>query len=284
MLRELLSLIPQNIVDRPPLVLLGAAGAGVVLALAGARFSRAIVTLTAVGAGAFLGLHLPAWMGWSIDAIGAAFCGAIVLGVSGFVLHRAWLGLLLSGLLATYAATFTWILRGGGAWKLPPWDGSQDVVAMLSALWRSLPGTMYSALPIALLGGLVIGLLLSIYFPRTTRVAFYTLLGGGLLAVGGALACRKLWPQTYSQLPADLTFELSAALIFLLISSCIQWLLLPRVARVAAAASENCSDDNADEADNPALMAPSFATAAFPIDQKRQETSVRRQRLPASQS
>src|SRR5437763_7546556 len=103
MLREVLSLLPQNLVDRPPMVLLGAAGAGAILALVGARFSRAIVTLTAVGLGAFLGLHGPAWMGWSIDTIGAAFCGAIVLGLSGFILHRAWLGLRLAGLVATDA-------------------------------------------------------------------------------------------------------------------------------------------------------------------------------------
>jgi len=284
MLREALTYIPQNIADRPPMVLLAIAGAGAVLALTGARYSRAIVTLTAVGAGAFLGLHLPAWMGWKLDAIGSAFCGAIVLGLSGFVLHRAWLGILLASLLSTYCGAITWIVRGATTWKLPQWDNSQDSVAMLQALWRSLPGNLNPSLPIAIFAGLAAGLLLAIYLPRFTRIAFYTLLGGGALSIAGGLALQKQWPQSYQELTSDLPLELSAILIFALFSMGIQWLLLPRVAKVSNAASENSSDDNADDAENAELLRPGFATSAFPIDEKRQETATRRQHVATSQS
>ena len=284
MLREALSSLPQNVVDRPPMILFAVAAAGAVLALVGGRFSRAIVTLTAVGAGTFLGLHLPAWMGWKLDPIGGAFCGAIVLGLSGFVIHRAWIGLLLATLLAGYAGAITWIMRGATTWKLPPWDNSQDAIAVLSSIWRSLPATLNPSLPIALFAGLAAGLLLAIYLPRGARVAFYTFLGGGALAIAGGLACQKVWPQRYQELTSDLPLELSAALIFVLVSFGIQWLTLPRVARAAKTASENSEDGDADDAENPALDPPSFATAAFPIDQKRQETATRRQHITASQS
>src|SRR5580765_7333399 len=50
---------------------------GAVLWLAGSRFSRSLVTLLAVSVGAVVGMHLPGWMGWSVDAMGVAFCGAL---------------------------------------------------------------------------------------------------------------------------------------------------------------------------------------------------------------
>jgi hypothetical protein len=284
MLREALIYIPQSIADRPAAMLLTVAGTGAMLALSGARFSRAIVTLAAVGAGAFLGLHLPAWMGWKLDPIGGAFCGAIVLGLSGFVLHRAWMGILLASLLSSYCGAITWILRGGPTWKLPQWDGAQDSVANLQALWRSLPANLYPSLPIALFAGLAAGLIAAIYLPRFTRVAFFTLLGGGALMIAGGLSLQKQWPQRYEELTSDLPLELSAILIFVLLSMAIQWLLLPRVGKVGAAASENSGDDNVDDAENDEVSPPGFATSAFPIDQKRQETANRRQRMTASQS
>src|SRR5206468_9593604 len=72
--------------------------AGFVLWLAGSRFSRSLVTLLAVTVGAVLGMHLPGWFDWPIEGMGLAVGGAMVLGLSGFLLHNTWVGLSLSGL------------------------------------------------------------------------------------------------------------------------------------------------------------------------------------------
>lgn len=277
MLREILSLLPQGMVDRPPALLLAAAGAGAVLAVVGGRFTRSLVTLSAVGAGAVLGLHAPAWFGLSVDAIGAAFCGAIVLGVSGFVLHRTWIGLLLSTLLMTYAGVFTWIMLAGDVkWSMPQLDGSQDMPAILSTIWRSLPAALYPSLPIAIFVAAALGILVAVLWPRVARVACCSVLGGGVLVVAGGLATQKNWPQVYNSIPDHVALELAIFLGFLLLASCIQWVFLPR--RGSKSGSKNSSAADADAAENPPIAPLGFATSAFPIDQKRQETAARRQR------
>src|SRR5258706_13703111 len=65
---------------------------GLVLWLIGARFSRGIVTLIAVSVGALVGLRMPAWFAVPLGAWATAVGGALLLGITGYALHRMWVG------------------------------------------------------------------------------------------------------------------------------------------------------------------------------------------------
>ena len=66
MLRELLSLLPDVVARCAPGVAGACAALGVMLWLCGARFSRSVLSLTAVAAGTVIGMRLPQWRGWQI--------------------------------------------------------------------------------------------------------------------------------------------------------------------------------------------------------------------------
>src|SRR6476469_9726284 len=104
MFQELVALAPDSIRQQPAwvgtVVLLTAIG----FWLAGGRFSRYLITLGLAAAGALVGTRLPRWWGWSVDGIGIGMCAALLLGVSGFLLDKAWLGTLLGLLIAFWAA------------------------------------------------------------------------------------------------------------------------------------------------------------------------------------
>lgn len=270
MLREVVALVPHQITDQPARMFVAAAGAGALLALAGGRFSRSLVTLCVVALGAFLGLHFPAWMGWSLDAIGAAFCGAIVLGLSGFVLHRLWIGLLLATLLGSSTGLMTWIARSAGVqWNLPAIDVSQAAPDMLAAVWRSLPPALFPILPVAVGIAIGVGILLGCLTPRLARVTLFSILGVAIFAIAGTIATQRLWPQTYDALPTKPFIELAAFLGLVTITCGIQWLVLPKTARRKSPASQKADDDSIDDRQIAAVPAPSFATSAAAFDQKR---------------
>ncbi len=283
MLQEILARMPLVLTSLPLSLLFGATAAGVVLSIGGARYSRSLITLAAVGGGTILGLHAPGWFGLKVDGIGAAFCGAIGGGAAGFIFHRFVVGLLLASLLASIAGGFTWIMRGAPiAWTAPVIDPSTSVPVILSQIWKSLPDGLNPALPIALLVGLSLGTLLAVLWPRLSRVTFYGLLGTLTMTLFGALAVQQLNPQWLNRLPNDTAIELAIFAGIVVVSMIVQWVLLPKL--TGAASSQKDADGAADEADALLFPSPSFARSAFPIDQKRQETSSRRQRVVATQS
>src|SRR5436190_19875812 len=103
MLQELLPLMPSQAGPAALTVAIIGMIAGAVLWLAGSRFSRSLITLSAVSLGAALGTHLPRWAGWSLDGMAPGIVGAIVLGVSAFLFHRFWVGIGLGLVLACWA-------------------------------------------------------------------------------------------------------------------------------------------------------------------------------------
>ena len=118
--------------------------------LAGSRFSRALVTLSAVGVGAYVGKHLPGWMHWEVDPIGTCFGGAMLLGILGYVYHRMWVGAGLGMLLAGWAAVITWhVMTTDQRWVCPGMP-PMDLSAIAKALWDSLPADLQKVM--ALLG------------------------------------------------------------------------------------------------------------------------------------
>src|SRR3954462_6284384 len=141
----------------------GGSAVGAVLGLAGSRFSRSLVTLLAVSVGAVVGMHLPGWMGWSVDAMGVAFCGALALGLSGYLLHTTWIGVALSAVLALWVGTAAWLTVGGGQHvEWPALTISPDLAKTLGELWRALPGDLPRVMPVAIAGALVSGVAITV--------------------------------------------------------------------------------------------------------------------------
>src|SRR5437762_883965 len=84
---------------------------GLALWLVGARYSRQIVTLCGVATGTIVGKHLPEIFPATsnLSAPVLAVGGALVFGIITFLTHRLWIGLMLGGLLATWASFGTWV-------------------------------------------------------------------------------------------------------------------------------------------------------------------------------
>src|SRR4029453_13213674 len=153
------------------LVAFAGTAVGAVLWLAGSRFSRSLVTLLAVSVGGVIGSHLPAWFGWSVDAMGIAFIGAMVLGLTGYLLHTTWIGLSLSVVLAAWVATAAWLTIGGGQEiQLPPVNWSANAEEILAAVWRALPADLSTVMPVAIAGALISGVAITLLSPKFGRV------------------------------------------------------------------------------------------------------------------
>ncbi|HZL36859.1 MAG TPA: hypothetical protein VFC78_16180 [Tepidisphaeraceae bacterium] len=246
MLNELLGLLPHSIDRLPAGLLLTIAGCGLMLGFAGARFSRQILAMALVAAGAVVGLHLPRWFGWGIDPMGTAFGAAVVLGLSGYILNRTWEGILLGVLLAAIAATAIWLaLAAGETWELPRFDFSASAIEIMARLWQSLPSAVSRALPIGLGAGLALGGLMSALWPKAGRVMLYSLAGVGALVVCGVLGLQKVHSPWLAFLPAAPLMQAAFFGGILLVAVMLQWLLLPRAKHVEPA--EACDDDFVDE-------------------------------------
>jgi len=212
------------------LAAMAGSGAGLVLWLAGSRFSRSLVTLLAVAVGAAVGMHLPRWMGWPIDGMGLAVGGAVVLGLSGYLLHSTWVGISLSGLLALWAGTAAWIVAGQGArleFQWPQIDPAADASTALATLWRAMPGDLPWVMPCAVAGALVSGVIVTVFWPKLARVLAYSLAGISLLVVAGVWAMQMSRPQWLASAPKDLPTQVAILLGGVAVGVLIQWRLTP---------------------------------------------------------
>ena len=204
--------------------------AGFILWLAGSRFSRSLVTLLAVSVGAAIGMHLPRWFNWPIEGMGLAVGCAMVLGLSGFLLHNTWVGLSLSGLLALWSGTVAWALAGGGAPFRVQWpeiDPAADASTVLASIWRAMPGELPWVMPCAVAGALVTAVILTVVWPKLARVLAYSLAGLSLLVVAGLWAMRMSQPQWLAMLPRDLPTQAAGMLALVSVGVLIQWRLTP---------------------------------------------------------
>lgn len=186
MLLELLALLPERWTHASPMLAMAGSVVGVVFWLAGGRFSREIVTLALVTVGGVVGMHLPQWCGWSVDGMGLAFAGALVLGVSGYWLDKAWTGGLLAGVLALWAGVGCWLWVGADVtwhWPMLAWRGDQ--IDLLMSLWRAMPVEAGRVMPFAVGAGLIAGVCAAVLWPRIARATLFSLMGLSLIIVVG---------------------------------------------------------------------------------------------------
>jgi len=212
--------------------------AGAVLWLAGSRFSRSLVTLLAVSLGAVIGIHLPGWFGWSVDSMGVAFVGALVLGLTGYLLHTTWIGMTLSLILALWAGVAAWLTFGGGEqMQWPSVDPSAGVEVVLSNVWKSLPGELPKVMPLAIALALAGGVAITLLSPKLGRILTYTMVGLSILVVMGVTAMRMSRPDWLVMLPRSFPTQATILVGMVVVGVLIQWRLTP-VGRITAEAGD----------------------------------------------
>ncbi len=243
MLQELLTRLPSEAGPRGLAVALAVAAAGLVLWVAGARFSRSIFTLVGVAAGAWLGLRVPRWMGWEIDAMAISIGGALVLGLAGYLLHTMWVGAALGTMLAAAGVGIAWHRLGlGVGWSLPVVDTSAGMTELIRSLWKSLPDNPAPALPTVAGVCLAAGGLIAAVWPKLGRVLTFSLLGSLMLVGGGLAAMRFARPPWIESIPAAAQTQGVTLAILVVLGAAMQWALLPR----AGNADEKAGSKNSD--------------------------------------
>jgi hypothetical protein len=241
MFQQLLPLLPRE----PGSLTLAVASIGSLLGgamwLAGARFSRPVLTLTAVALGTAIGKKLPLWCGWSIDEMGPAVGAAVILGVSAFALHRLWVGLWLGAVLACWAALATWLMFNHDAgWIWPPFDASATLPRYLSGVWHQLPQDVAKYLPIACGIAMLCGSAAGILWPRLGLVLLWSSAGVTLLIANAMSAMQRFSPGIFHRLPKQNWAQLGALGVLVAAGALWQW----HITRVEAAAPTPAQDDD----------------------------------------
>ncbi|HET6246312.1 MAG TPA: hypothetical protein VFE47_01335 [Tepidisphaeraceae bacterium] len=255
MIQEIADLLPDAASRIHAPVAFSLAAVGLLLALTGARFSRAIISLSLVSAGTVIGLHMPKWFGWGIDPMGTAFGMAIVLGMSGYVLTTLWEGIFFAALLAGGAAMIAWMnLAPHQSWHLPQIDWSATAIEIAGKVRLSLPPALTTVLPVALGIGATVGALLMVIWHKLGRVLFYSTLGMSILTLGAMLAIRQTHGEWLGEIPRDPYVQGGIFCLLIIVASAVQWMLLPRDVKPAQApTSENKLYLNQFVANGPAL-------------------------------
>ncbi len=238
MIQQLIALLPRQI--NPTALAIAIAGAvlGLILWLCGARFSRTIVTLISVSMGAVIGLQLPLWFGWPLEGWATGVLGALVLGISGYGLHRAWIGAGLGMVLACWAAIGTFIVCGGSAegakpWEWPALSAGMTPKAYLADLWNALTPEARRVMPFACAAALLSGLAASVMWPRLGAVLLYSCTGLSLLIGLGVAAMSAAQPQWLKAIPNQTSSQVIVLVSMVAFGAILQWRCAPG-ARVRA--------------------------------------------------
>jgi hypothetical protein len=237
-LQALLPLLPKGMDALAVALAMVGAAVGAALWIAGARFSRYLVTLAAVAMGTTAGEALPRWCGWTVDGMGTAVGGAIVLGASAYVLHRLWAGLWSGAVLAVWAALGTWaVLARDQAWQWPAragmtWPGYWKQV------WDLLPPDVAHALPMVCGAAFVIGSVPVMVWPRAGLVFLYSAIGATLLVGMGAMAINTRHPQWFAEVSPQSSVQWAALVLFIAAGAGLQWQLYMR--KPVVEAKESC--------------------------------------------
>jgi hypothetical protein len=204
---------------------------GLVLWLVGARFSRQIVTLCGVAAGAMVGKHLPEIFPATsnLSAPVLAVGGALVFGVVTFLTHRLWIGLMLGVVLATWASFGTWVTQHGQqSWSQPVWDADITLRGFGEQLWTALPPDVTRIMPFAAGAAMLSGLALALLWPRIATALNWSLTGATILlcvALTGMAYAKAEW---LGALPANTWAQAGIFAGIVLFGALVQWKLAPK--------------------------------------------------------
>lgn len=216
MFQHLITLLPRQPGTVTLIVALMGCLCGLALWIAGARFSRSMLTLAAVALGTAIGMKLPLWCNWSIDPMAPAVAGAIVLGVSAYALHRLWVGAWLGGVLTLWSVLVLWAARGAAFhWRWPEYNPAQTLPQYLTDLWQNVPEPLHQCLGFCAAAALLVGISAAWLWPRIGVSLLWSAAGVSLLLPTAATALQRFDPIALRHLPRENSaqFALLAALI-----------------------------------------------------------------------
>jgi len=227
LLEHLITLLPH----RPDSITMIAAVIGSLIGLimwiAAARFSRPILTLAAVALGTSVGMKIPLWAHWAFEPMAPAIAGAIVLGVSAYILHRVWVGMWLGAFLAIWTALVLWATRGTDLhWHWTQYDPAQTLPQYLAALWQNVPMAIRQCLVVASAAAMVIGISAALLWPRVGIALLWSSAGVSLLLPAAATALSKLDPAALRHLPRQTSDQLALLAGIIGLGAIFQWRMI----------------------------------------------------------
>jgi hypothetical protein len=228
MMQQLLGLLPERLDTVALLIAVVGAFLGGVLWLGGSRFSRTLMTLISVSAGALIGLQVPRWFATGLEGWATAVLGALVLGISGYVMHKVWVGLGLGLVLAVWAALATFVLCGdpkGFAWPVMAEGGT--VRGYLGDLWNALSPDARRLLPFACCAALMSGMVASVVWQKLGVVLLYSTAGITLLLGMGAVAINSAKREWLSVIPSQTSSQVIVLVCAVAFGAILQWRVAP---------------------------------------------------------
>ncbi|CAN5665971.1 hypothetical protein BH09PLA1_BH09PLA1_28960 [soil metagenome] len=229
MLLDLLQLLPEKPGDGALIIAMIGAAFGAGLWIAGVKVSRPLVTLVTVLLGAVIGMNLPKWFNWSISGAGPAVGGAVLLGVSGFVLHRMWVGIGLGCVLAFWTALVMWLtMRDGSSWSWPACDDSTTWWSYLQDVWQIVPPNIARILPYATGVALVCGVASCILWPKLTTVVSWSAIGLTMCVSLAFTAISITHKEWLTDAPQRTWIQLLSLAGLWFVGAAVQWKLAPK--------------------------------------------------------
>jgi hypothetical protein len=233
MIQQFLALLPRQINSLALAIAIAGAVLGGLLWLGGSRFSRTLMTLISVSTGGLVGLQLPRWFGWGLEGWATAVLGALVLGISGYVLHKLWVGLGLGLVLAVWAAMGTLLVCAdpkGFVW--PVGVQGSTLQSHWVDLWNSLTPEARKLLPFACCAGLLSGICATLLWPRLGIVLLYSTAGISLLVGLGTTALYSAKREWLNIIPSKTSSQLILLFSMVAFGAVLQWRCIPSGARV----------------------------------------------------
>ncbi len=204
---------------------------GLALWIAGARFSRSILTLAAVALGTICRIEAPALVQMVDRSDGAAPVGiAVVLGVSAYVFHRIWVGAWLGTILTLWSALVLWAMRGHAfKWRWPQYNPAQTLPQYFQDLWQNVPESLHECLAFCAIAALLIGISAAWLWPRIGVALLWSAAGVSLLLPTAATAISLFDPTAFRHLPRQNSSQMALLLGLLAAGALFQWRMIAAV-------------------------------------------------------
>lgn len=228
MIQQLLALLPKEIDSIALVIAVAGALLGGILWLGGSRFSRTLMTLISVFAGALLGLYLPRWFPLGLEGWATAVLGALVFGISGYAMHKVWVGLGLGLVLASWAALAILVLCGdpkGFTWPLSTPDSTFQ--SRLIDIWNAFTPEVRRLLPFAACAGFISGICASLMWQRLGVVLLYSTAGVSLLVGLGIAILNSAKHEWLKIIPSQTSSQVIVLISLVAFGAVLQWRSAP---------------------------------------------------------
>jgi hypothetical protein len=227
MVQELLPLLPPALTTPQTLCALAGLMAGVFLWLTGSAWSRGLMTLIGVTAGGLLGLYVPRWQIWPVNEMGTSVLGAVLFGLSAFLVERLWIGIVLGAVLAGWATFGTWVIERPAdfVWQLrADWEVQNFLPPQYARdIFIRMPAEVQQVLPYAAGTAALCGVALALLFPRAGRVLCMSVLGVSMMFLCGLLLTSVHHADWLQYIPAPPMSQVATLAALVMVGLLAQW-------------------------------------------------------------